>query len=206
MKFKILGTWALTTLLFSAMDASAQKLSDPAPLIEKTAASIFEKIHAQRDAIRNDSKIAEDIVRHDLLPLMDVTYSARLILGRESRSASEDQLKQFADAMNNQLISKYALGLLEFQSREQVEVLEVKGDLNPKATKVKTRFKLDSGGYASVDYVFRMTDDGWKVFDVIVEGISYIVSFKNQIGQEVKANGLDAVIERLQNGELDLAS
>jgi len=53
--------------------------------------------------------------------------------------------------------------------------------------------------------VFRMTDDGWKIFDVVVEGISYIVSFRNQIKQEVSANGLDAVIERLTSGDLDLA-
>jgi phospholipid transport system substrate-binding protein len=136
---------------------------------------------------------------------MDIHYSARLILGREARNASPEQLDAFATAMNNLLISRYASGLLEFRSKEQIEVLEMKSQINPKATPVKTRVRLDSGGYALVDYVFRMTDEGWKVFDVVVEGISYIVSFRNQIKQEVSAIGLDAVIERISKGDLELA-
>jgi len=181
-------------------------LEDPSPLIEKTANSIFNKINARRDEIRKDSRIAEQIVRTDLLPLMDATYSARLILGREARTATPRQLEDFARAMNEQLIKKYASGLVEFRSREQIEVLELRGEIDPRATRVRSRFRLDSGGFAQVDYVFRMTDEGWKVFDVVVEGISYVVSFKNQIQQEVRADGLDAVIERLSRGELDLAT
>lgn len=182
------------------------ELEDPSPLIEKTANSIFSEINARRDEIREDSTIAEQIVRTDMLPLLDATYSARLILGREARTATPQQLEDFAQAMNEQLIKKYATGLLEYRSREQIEVLELRGKIDPRATRVRTRFRLDSGGFALVDYVFRMTEDGWKVFDVVVEGISYVVSFKNQIQQEVRANGLDAVIERLSRGELDLAA
>lgn len=194
-------------LLLPALAAQAQaKLEDPSPLIEETAGSIFEKINARRDEIKEDPTIAEEIVRCDLLPLLDTTYSARLILGREARSATPEQLENFATAMNNQLIRRYASGLLEFKSREQIEVMEVRGDINPKATRVKTRFKLDSGGHALVDYVFRMTDEGWRIFDVVVEGISYIVSFQGQIRPEVQSNGLDSVIERLSSGELDLSA
>jgi phospholipid transport system substrate-binding protein len=187
--------------------ASAQdQLNDPSPLISATAGSIFDKINSQREAIKDDPTIAEDIVRTDLLPLMDVTYSARLILGREARRATPEQLDTFAHAMNDLLISRYASGLLEFRSKEQIEVMQLKSPLNPKATPVKTRVRLDSGGFALVDYVFRMTDEGWKIFDVVVEGISYIVSFRNQIKQEVSADGLEAVIERLTSGDLDLTS
>lgn len=194
----------LFTLVAGAAWAEAG-LEDPSPLIEKAANSIFSKINARRDEIREDSTIAEQIVRTDMLPLMDATYSARLILGREARTATPQQLEDFARTMNDQLIKKYASGLVEYRSREQIEVLELRGKIDPRATRVRTRFKLNSGGFALVDYVFRMTEDGWKVFDVVVEGISYVVSFKNQIQQEVKANGLDAVIERLSRGELDLA-
>lgn len=197
------GAMSLSLLCSSAL--AEPQLTDPSPLIDEVAARIFEKINAHRDEISRDPAIAEEIVRADLLPLMDVMYSARLILGRDARQASEAQLKAFADAMNHQLISKYASGLVEFRSREQIEILEFKGPLNPKATRVKTRVKLDSGGYALVDYVFRMTDEGWKVFDVVVEGISYIVSFQSQIKQEINATSLDAVIERITNGDLSIS-
>jgi phospholipid transport system substrate-binding protein len=196
---------ALTLLLVAGQAIADNHIEDPSGLISETAGNIFNKINEQRDAIRDNPEIAENIVRKDLLPLMDIRYSARLILGREARRATPEQLDAFATAMNGQLISRYASGLLEFRSKEQVEVMEFKGDINPKATRVKTRFRLDSGGYALVDYVFRMTDEGWKVFDVVVEGISYIVSFQSQIKQEVRANGLDAVIDRITSGDLDLA-
>ena len=195
----------LAMLLMSATALADNHLEDPSPLIRAVAGSIFDKINHQRDAIRNDPGIAEEIVRTDLLPLMDVTYSARLILGREARRASPEQLDAFAIAMCNQLLRRYAAGLLEFRSKEQIEILEMKGRINPKATRVKTRFRLDSGGWAAVDYVFRMTGEGWKIFDVVVEGISYIVSYQSQIKPEVHSNGLDAVTARLSSGALALA-
>ena len=205
MKRGLLRFLPIMMLIMGGNAIAQAQLEDPSGLISATAGNIFDKINSQRDAIKDDPAIAEDIVRHDLLPLMDINYSARLILGRESRKATPEQLDQFARAMNDLLISRYASGLLEFRSKEQVEVLELKSDINPKATAVKTRVRLDSGGFALVDYVFRMTDEGWKVFDVVVEGISYNVSFRNQIKQEVSAIGLDAVIERLTSGDLDLA-
>lgn len=202
---RFLQLGAMSIALFCSSVFAEPPLTDPSPLIDDVAAGIFEKINARRDEITKDPSIAGEIVQSDLLPLMDVIYSARLILGRDARQASTEQLKAFADAMNQQLIKKYAAGLVEFKSREQIEVLDFKGPLNPKATRVKTRVKLDSGGYALVDYVFHMTENGWKVFDVVVEGISYIVSFQSQIKQEINATSLDAVIERITNGDLSIS-
>jgi phospholipid transport system substrate-binding protein len=80
-----------------------------------------------------------------------------------------------------------------------------RGDLNEKLTRVRTRVKLPNGGDAPIDYAFHKTPDGWKAFDVIVEGISYVTTFRNQIMPDVQANGIDSVIARLTTGELDLA-
>ena len=58
---------------------------------------------------------------------------------------------------------------------------------------------------APVDYAFHKTAKGWKAFDVVVEGISYVTTYRNQIMPEVKANGIDSVIERLNTGQMRLA-
>lgn len=195
---------ALAAALTTAPVRADEHLEDPSALIRDKSTTIINNLNERRSEIRKNPQIAEEIVRSDLLPLMDIHYSARLILGREARRATPEQLNAFAIAMCNQLIHRFASGLLEFRSREQVEVLQLKGQINAKATRVKTRWRLDSGGYALVDYVVHMTDEGWKIFDVVIEGISYIVSFQGQIRQEVRANGLDAVIERLSSGALDL--
>ncbi len=205
MVVRMFCTAVLAALLTTGSAIANEQLDDPSALFRDKSTAIVNKLNARRNEIRANPRIAEEIVRSDLLPLMDIEYSARLILGREARSATPEQLEAFAIAMSNQLINRFASGLLQFRSREQVEVLDLKGKINARATKVKTRWRLDSGGYALVDYVVRMTDDGWKVFDVVVEGISYIISFQGQIRQEVRAVGLDAVIERLTSGDLDLA-
>jgi phospholipid transport system substrate-binding protein len=83
-------------------------------------------------------------------------------------------------------------------------VLPQRGDLNEKLTRVRTRVKLPRGGEVPIDYAFHKTADGWQAFDVIVEGISYVTTFRNQIMPDVQANGIDSVIASLTSGELEL--
>ena len=144
------------------------------------------------------------MVREDMLPLLDMEYSARLILGRSGRDASQEQIDAFTDAMSRLLVDRYSTGLMRFRSQDQLEVLPLRGELDERMTRVRTRVKMESGGFAPVDYVFRKTGNGWKVFDVIIEGISYVTTYRNQIIPEVQASGLDAVIERVSSGELVL--
>ena len=70
---------------------------------------------------------------------------------------------------------------------------------------MRTRVTLADGGEAPVDYAFHKTPEGWKAFDVVIEGISYVTTYRNQIMPEVKANGIDSVIERLNTGQMQLA-
>jgi len=141
-------------------------------------------------------------VRADLFPLIDVRYSARLILGKAGRGVSPGQLETFAEAMGNILINRYADGLLQFRSDEQVEVLPLKGNNNDKLTRVRTRIKLENGGFAPVDYAFHRTAEGWKAFDVTVEGISYVITFRNQIAPRVEADGIDRVTAEIAAGNI----
>jgi phospholipid transport system substrate-binding protein len=135
---------------------------------------------------------------------MDVLYSARLILGRAGRGASDEQVQAFSDAMSGVLIERYASGMLEYRDREQLEVLPLRGELNERATRVRTRVRTLNGAHIPVDYMFRKTDAGWKAFDVIVEGISYVTTYRNQIQPQVQATGIEAVTQRLATGELEL--
>jgi phospholipid transport system substrate-binding protein len=148
--------------------------------------------------------LLRDVVRDDLLPLIDLDYSARLILGKAGRGVSPEQLGAFSEAMSSVLINRYADGLIEFRSDEQLEVLPMKGKNTDKLTRVRTRIKLESGGFAPVDYSFRMTEQGWKAFDVMVEGISYVITFRNQISPRVEAEGIDKVTADIVAGNVKI--
>jgi phospholipid transport system substrate-binding protein len=148
--------------------------------------------------------LLREVVREDLLPLLDLQYSARLILGKAGRGVTEEQLDAFSDAMSGVLVNRYSVGLLEFRSDEQVEVLPMKGNSSEKLTRVRTRIRLEEGGFAPVDYAFHKTEQGWKAFDVTVEGISYVITFRNQIAPRVEADGIDLVTEQILAGTIKL--
>ena len=175
---------------------------DPRTIIEETTTHILQTLQEQREEFEANPEKLRTLVREDLLPLIDHDYTARLILGRAGRGASEAQLSAFSDAMSDVLINRYADGLLEFRSDEQLEVLPLKGDNSDKLTRVRTRIRLENGSYAPVDYSFRKTEQGWKTFDVTVEGISYVITFRNQIGPRVEEEGLDKVTADIRAGNV----
>ena len=178
---------------------------DPVSLVISTTNNIFTKVDENFESYESDPAALRTLVRTDLIPLLDVRYSARLILGRAGRGIEKEKVDEFTEAMVSLLVNRYSEALLLFRSQESVMVLPQRGDLNEKLTRVRTRVRLPSGGEAPIDYAFHKTSDGWKAFDVIVEGISYVATYRNQIMPEVQAKGIDLVIKRLTSGELELA-
>ena len=202
---KQLSAFALFLLLgSSAALANSVDQRDPLTIIEETTAQILGTLDERREEFTADPEQLRTIVREDLLPLLDLEYSARLILGREGRKVSPEQLDAFSLAMSNVLVNRYSDGLLEFRSDKQIEVLPMKGKSSEKLTRVRTRIKLENGGFAPVDYAFRKTEQGWKAFDVTVEGISYIITFRNQISPRVAADGIDKVTQEILAGNIKI--
>lgn len=199
-----IATRLLALLMTLSPVVAAGSNAMPDELVSEAAGTLIAKMDANHAAYSADASLLAEVVREDLMPLLDMPYSARLILGRAGRSASEAQIDAFTEAMSRLLVDRYASGLMNFRSREQLEVLPLRGELNDRATRVRTRVRLEDGGFAPVDYIFRKTPDGWKAFDVIIEGISYVTTYRNQIMPEVEAQGLDSVIQRLNSGEIQL--
>lgn len=193
-------------MLLSAGQANAYATdaSDPVSIIESATSHILEMLENRREEFTENPELLRAVVREDLMPLIDLDYSARLILGRSGRDVSPEQLRAFSEAMSNLLINRYSDGLLQFRSNEQFDVLPLKGNNTDKLTRVRTRIKLDSGSYAPVDYAFRKTDQGWKAFDVTVEGISYVLTFRNQIAPRVDADGIDKVTADIVAGNVSI--
>jgi phospholipid transport system substrate-binding protein len=203
MKYRLI--FSLLALL-ACVSASAQEADtrDPVTIIEETTAHILTNLDARRDEFTEKPALLRDLVNNDLLPLIDTEYSARLILGPAGRGVEPQQLSDFADAMSSVLLNRYADGLINFRSGEQIEVLPVKGKNTEKMTRVRTRLKLEKGGFVPIDYAFRKTPSGWKAFDVTVEGISYVITFRNQISPQVKQNGIEKVTADIRTGNIKL--
>lgn len=176
--------------------------SDPVTIIRDATNHILNVMETRRDEFTENPELLRDVVREDLMPLIDLQYSARLILGRSGRDVSPEQLDDFSEAMSNLLINRYSDGLLQFRSENEMEVLPLKGKNTDKLTRVRTRLKLTGGSFAPIDYAFRKTDEGWKAFDVTVEGISYVITFRNQISPRVVADGIEKVTADINEGNV----
>ena len=195
------------TFSFVAHSLLAQDIdlkADPIELVTQVSNALFEGIDQNRAEYQENPAQLQALIRNKFLPLLDQERSARLILARHSRGLEPEQLQAFADALITQLVERYGSGLLEFNSRDAVQILPLVGNNTDRATKVRTRIQLSNGSTAPVDYVLRKTDDGWRAFDVIVEGISYIVTYRSQFGEEISRDGFDTVLERLQQGQINL--
>lgn len=196
-------TGLLAALLLTAATPAIAE-DDPVTLVETTANKILDDVNANREAYTADPSGLRAVVREDLVPMFDVPFTARLIAGRAGRGLPPEKFDELGDAMLTQLIDRYTEGLLQFKDEQQLEVLPLRGELNERQTPVNTRVVLPNGEFVPITYVFRKTDAGWRVFDVTVEGISYVTTFRNQISPRIADEGIDAVIAQLRAGQLEL--
>lgn len=170
----------------------------PVEVVQKIADDLAGTIGARREELRNDRDKLIREIDGILLPHFDIDYASLLVLGQSARSASAEQRSRFARAFYNSIAHRYAEGLLNY-TRGNVRVLPFNSELNDKRTIVRTQVILDDGKTVAVDYAFRKASDGdWKAYDVIIEGISYITNYRNQVAAEIKASSLDALILRLE--------
>lgn len=177
----------------------------PVETVKQATDRLFSLIQDNRaDYEANPGKL-DEAVREILLPLLDQEYSGRLVLGQHSRGLEDEKVTEFAEALSSLLIERYAEQLLEFKEREQMEILPLSGEPDEKKTRVQTRVKLVSGQSVPVDYIMRRTDCGWQVFDVVVEGVSYVVTFRTQFNEEIREHGFENVLERIRKGEIEVA-
>lgn len=175
---------------------------DPVTIITQATTNIFEVLDSRRAEFTQNPELLANVVRENMLPLIDTIYSARLILGRAGRDVTPEQLTAFSDALSSVLINRYSDSLIEFTYEELLQVMPMKGNNTDKLTRVRTRIKLTTGGFVPVDFAFHKTGNGWKAFDVTVEGISYVITFRNQISPRVQADGIEKVTAEIIAGNL----
>lgn len=200
MMYKILFTSLF--LMFALTPVHASEPTDPEAFIRETAENMLQEIDGKREAIRQDAAVAEEIVERTLLPHVDVDYISRLVLARHWRSASPEQREEFQDAFYQFLLKSYSSGLAEFTD-ERFKVLPLRGEVDQRRTIVQTEVYRDNGTAVPVAFTLRWSDDGWKLYDVIIEGISYVRNYRTDFNTEIEQKGIDSVIQRLKKGELD---
>jgi len=176
----------------------------PNDVVRVAADALAVALDGRKDELAKDRDALYAMVDDILLPIFDRRYAAQLVLGKHWRNASDDERGDFVDAFYGSLLRKYIDGVLEF-NQDSLEILPFRGDdTKPRAT-VKTIVRLDNGTKVPVNYGVVKRESGWKMFDVTIEGISYVRNFRTELNAEIQTKGLRAVINRL-NGTQPAAS
>ena len=169
----------------------------PQELVENSAKRMLVELDANRPMYAKDPAKLDSLVANVLLPNFDTEYAARLVLGQTWRTATPDQRKRFVDAFYHSLLHNYGAALVDFTA-DRFNILPFKGDPSDTMATVRTEVKRSSGQSVPVNFSLRKTDGVWKAWDVVIEGISYVKSFRTDFGSEIQQKGLDEVINRLE--------
>ena len=187
-------TTALAILFFSIV-AFAQSPND---VIQEASDLLASGLDGRKEELAADKVALYSTIDDILLPRFDRRYAAQLVLGRHWRDADADQRARFIDAFYASMLHRYADGVLQFDP-DRVEILAFRGDETKPRTQVKTIVRLDDGTKVPVTYGMVKRDSSWMIFDVNIEGISYVRNFRTEINSEIQATSIDAVIARLES-------
>jgi phospholipid transport system substrate-binding protein len=169
----------------------------PQELMQQVSKDLLKELDANREAYRKDPKKLRELADKYLLPTFDVEYSARLVLGKYWRTATDAQRKRFVDAFYQSLMRNYGNAMVDFTA-DRLVILPYKGEPNASQATIRTQIKRDNGAPVSVNYSVHATPKGWLAWDVIIEGVSYVKNYRTDFGAEIEQKGIDAVIQRLE--------
>jgi phospholipid transport system substrate-binding protein len=170
----------------------------PDAVIEGAVTELTEKLSGRKEELAEDRDALYAMINDILLPRFDRKLAAQLVLAKHWRTASDEQRERFINAFYNSLLRKYADGLLEFDE-DRIEVIEFRGDTSAKRSLVKTNVTLNDGTKVPVHYDLVNRGDRWLIFNVKVEGVSYVSNYRTELDSEIRASSLAAVIERLES-------
>lgn len=185
-----------------AAPAATQQLGTPSKLVLDNSTRILNTLEARRGEFSKNRGALKQFVAGEFNQMFDRDYAARLVLGAHARGASNADVAKFADALSENLMQRYGSSLLDFNTRLTVKVKSETSVANGRATKVSTQMLRQGGEPIPVDYLMRQVNGQWKVFDVMVEGVSFVQTFRNQFDGPLSRGSIAQVATDLKAGKL----
>lgn len=182
--------------------ASEVRVASPSKLVLDNSQRILSTLESRRAEFTKNPSALRQFVIGEFNTMFDRDYAARQVLGRHGRGASDTDIKAFGDALADNLMQRYGTSLLSFNTRLRVRVKSETPLPRGLGVKVSSEMLRSDGDAIPVDYLMRMSGGQWKVFDVMVEGVSFVQTFRQQFDQELQNKSIAQVAAELRNGQL----
>ena len=194
----LLAALVLLPGVAAAQEASASKV------VLENSQRILSALESRRDEFKADRGKLESFVAGEFNATFDRDYAARQVLGRHARGAAADDVKLFADALADSLMRRYGSSLLDFNTRLKVRIKSETVLPRGLGVKVASELLRKGGEPIPVDYFMRKSGDSWKVFDVMVEGVSFVQTFRRQFDNELSRKSIKQVAAELAAGKVSV--
>ena len=184
-----------------AASAYAQQTVDPkaAPdaFVRTVADNALQAIKSEPAASRTNLTRLNQLVDQYVLPYVDLEKTTRLAAARHWRTATPEQQKRLVEAFKGTLIRTYSGALAKVDEVSAITVHPYRGDADAKDAHVRSSISQRNAAPVNVDYRLEQQADGWKIYDLNVEGIWLIQNYRNQFAQTIAQNGVDGLIDAL---------
>lgn len=191
---KIFSLLLAASLMGSPL-ALAAEVVDPDVLIKNTVKEVLEVVRQDKD-IRDNQKKLLALVDAKVLPHFDFTHMTRLAVGRAWRSATSEQQKALETEFRNLLVRTYTKAFTVYRD-QSVEVKPFKMPGGATDVTVKTVIIQPGAQSIPVNYDMEKTDNGWKVYDLTVEGVSLVNTHRGSFAEKIQQAGIDGLIKSL---------
>ncbi len=188
---------AILGLFLLCAPALAQEES-PDALIKKVTDDVLIIVRQDKDIQSGNTAKAIELVEAKVLPFFNFQHMTALAMGRDWNKASAEQKKRLSDEFRTLLVRTYSNALTSYKN-QTVRYKPTKMQSTDTDVLVRTEIVQPGNRPIALDYSLEKHSDGWKVYDVVVAGVSLVSNYRDTFNQEVRANGVDGLIQMLAN-------
>lgn len=183
-------------LLFSAVAAFGE--TSPDALVKTTTEEVIAAIKSDKDIQGGNKAKIYALVDEKVLPHFDFERMTQLAMGKNWKKATPEQQQVLTKEFRQLLVRTYAVSLTQYRD-QKVDYKPAKLQAADAEATVKTEFKPPTGEAVAVEYAMHKSQDGWKVFDIVVEGVSLVINYRSTFNDQIKNNGVDGLIKMLSD-------
>ncbi|MDS4016251.1 MAG: ABC transporter substrate-binding protein [Candidatus Accumulibacter sp.] len=194
----------LVALFLSLSVALAQEVS-PDALVRQVTDDVLSIVRQDKDIQGGNTRKAIDLVDSKVLPYFNFQRMTALAVGRDWNKATPEQKKRLADEFKTLLVRTYSNALTSYKN-QTVAYKPSKLQAGESDVLIKTEILQPGSKPVQLDYALEKQGNTWKVYDVIVAGVSLVTNYRDTFGQEVRNNGIDGLIQMLVNRNKQLES
>ena len=192
---KSLFLWVFGAFLLVSGQAIAD-VDSPDALIKKVSDDVLTIVRQDKDIQSGNTKKAMDLVEAKVLPHFNFQHMTALAMGKDWRKASTEQKKRLSEEFKTLLVRTYSNALTGYRD-QTMRYKPVKMQPGDDEVLVRTEIVQPGNKPIQLDYALEKLADGWKVFDVVVAGVSLVTNYRDTFSQEVRANGVDGLVQML---------